>query len=119
MGNVHVHRAEGSFSMFGCLGGDFCKDTCKAKLFGMHIGSVLSGLHAGNVNADAKISIVGYGDVWRGVKSDDFSIFGDILWDFCKETYEPKMFGMHIRSVLSGLYAENVNTDQNIDLNYV
>ena len=56
------------FSMFGGLGGDFCKDTYEANLFGMHIGSVLSGLHAGNVNTDAKISIVGYGDVWRGVK---------------------------------------------------
>ena len=106
MGNVYVHRVKGVvFSMFGGLGGDFCKDTYEAKLFGMHIGSVLSGLHAGNVNTDAKISIVGYGDVWRGVKKDDFSIFGDLGGDFCKETYEPEMFGMHIRSVLSGLYA--------------
>ena len=56
----------GSLLMFGGLGGDFRKDTYEAKLFGMHIGSVLSGLDAGNVNADAKISIVGYGDVWRG-----------------------------------------------------
>ena len=32
-------------------------------MFGMHIGSVLSGLHAENVNADAKMSIVGLGDV--------------------------------------------------------
>ena len=49
-----------------------------------------------------------------------FSIFGDLGGDFCKTIYEPKMFGMHIRSVLSGLCAENVNTDpQNIDLNYV
>ena len=55
------------FSMVGGLGGDFCKDIYEAKLFGMHIGSVLSGMHAGNVNADAKISIVGYGDIWRGV----------------------------------------------------
>ena len=49
--------------MFGGLGGDFCKDTYEAKLFGMHIRSVLSGLDAGNVNTDAKISIVGFGDV--------------------------------------------------------
>ena len=55
------------FSNFGGLAGDFYKDTYETKLFGMHIGSVLSGLHAGNVNTDAKISIVGYGDVWRGV----------------------------------------------------
>ena len=30
------------FSMFGGLEGDFCKDTCEAKLFVMHIGSVWS-----------------------------------------------------------------------------
>ncbi len=48
-------------SFFRCLevGGDFCKDTCEAKLFGMQIGSVLSGLDAGNANTDAKMSIVG------------------------------------------------------------
>ena len=38
-------------------------------------------------------------------------MFGDLGGDFCQATYEPKMIGMHIRSVLSGLYAENVNTD--------
>ena len=44
MGNVYVHRVNRVvFSMFGGLGGDFCKDTHEAKLFGMHIGSVLSG----------------------------------------------------------------------------
>ena len=53
----------GIFSNFGGLAGDFYKDTYEAKLFGMHIGSVLSGLDAGNVNTDSKISIVGYGDV--------------------------------------------------------
>ena len=47
----------------------------------------------------------------RGVKNDDFSMFGDLGGDFCKEKYEPESFGMHIRSVLSGLRAENVNTD--------
>ena len=46
----------------------------------------------------------------RVVKNDDFSMFGDLGGDFCK-TYEPKMIEMHIGSVLSGLYAENVNTD--------
>ena len=46
---------------------DFGKDIYEAKLFGMHIGSVPSGFDAGNVNTDAKMSIVGYGDVWRGV----------------------------------------------------
>jgi len=33
-------------SNFGCLAGDFYKDTYEAKLFGMHTGSVLSGLDA-------------------------------------------------------------------------
>ena len=61
VGNVYVHRVNRVvFSMFGGLGGDFCKDTYEAKLFGMHIGSVLSGLYAGNVNNDAKMSIVGF-----------------------------------------------------------
>jgi len=39
---------------FGGLEGDFKKETPEAKLFGMHIGSVLSGLEAGNVNNDSK-----------------------------------------------------------------
>ena len=43
------------FSKFGDLGGDFYKDTHEPKLFGMHIGSVLSGLEAGNVNNDHKM----------------------------------------------------------------
>ena len=43
------------FSMFGGLGGDFCKDIHEAKLFGMHIGSVLSGLGIRNVNMDLKM----------------------------------------------------------------
>ena len=51
--------------MFGGLGGDFCKDIYEAKLFGMHIGSVLSGSDAGNVQTEAKISIVGLGDVYE------------------------------------------------------
>ena len=53
------------FSMFGGLGVDFCKDIYEAKLFGMHIGSVLSGFDAGNVNTDAKMSIAGLGDVYE------------------------------------------------------
>ena len=51
------------FPLFGGLGGDFCKDIYEAKLLGMHIGSVLSGFDAGNVNTDAKMSIVGVGNV--------------------------------------------------------
>ena len=45
----------------------------------------------------------------RGVKNDDFSIFGDLGGDFYEETHEAKLFGMHIGSVLSGLEAGNVN----------
>ena len=40
------------FSMFGGLGGDFCKDTYEAKLFGMHSGSVLRDWNAGNANTE-------------------------------------------------------------------
>ena len=61
-----------------------------------------------------KYRLLGMETYGEGSKNDDFSIFGDLGGDFCKETYEPKMFGMHIRSVLSGLYAENVNTDPKI-----
>ena len=41
------------------LGGDFYEETHEGKLFGMHIGSVLSGLEAGNVNNDSKKPILG------------------------------------------------------------
>ena len=47
----------------------------------------------------------------RGVKNDDFSIFGDLGGDFYEETHEAKLFGMQIGSVLSGLEAENVTND--------
>ena len=66
VGNVYVRRVNKVvFSMFGGLGVDFCKDIYEAKLFGMHIGSVLSGCDAGNVNTDAKMSIAGLGDVYK------------------------------------------------------
>ena len=39
-------------TIFGDLGGDFYEETHEAKLFGMQIGSVLSGVEAGNVNND-------------------------------------------------------------------
>ena len=51
------------FSIIGGLGGDFCKDKY-AKLFGKHIGRVLSGLDAGNANTDTKMPIVGFGDAY-------------------------------------------------------
>ena len=66
LGNVYEYRVNRVvLSVFGGLGGDFCKDTYEAKLFGMHIGSVVSGLDAGNVNTDSNISIVGFGDVYE------------------------------------------------------
>ena len=57
------------FSKFGDLGGDFKKDTHEPNLFGMHIGSVLSGLEAGNVNNDLKMPNWECERVdWRGQK---------------------------------------------------
>ena len=101
--------------MFGDLGGDFYKNTYEPKLFGMHIGSVLSGLEAGNVNNDHKMPNQ---DCERigGVKNDVFPKFGDLEGDFYKETHEAKLFGMHIGSVLSGLDAGNVNTDAKMSI---
>ena len=56
---MYVHRVKRVvFTVFRGLGGDFCKDTYEAKLFGMHIGSVLSGLDAGNANTELKMSIL-------------------------------------------------------------
>ena len=81
----------------------------------MHIGSVLSGLHAENVNTDPKMSIllmfgVGKVRVWR-VEIHVFSKFGGLGGDFYKDPHDVKMIGMHIGSVLSGLEAGNVNND--------
>ena len=47
-----------------------------------------------------------------GVKNDVFSKFGDLGGDFFQDTHEPKVFVMHIGSVLSGLEAGNVNNDR-------
>ena len=56
VGKVCVWRVENEvFSKFGGLGGDFYKGTHEAKMFRMHIGSVLSGLEAGNVNNDREM----------------------------------------------------------------
>ena len=45
------------------------------------------------------------------VKNDVFSMVGGLGGDFYKDIYEPKLIGMHIGSVLSGLGIINVNTD--------
>ena len=44
------------------------------------------------------------------VKKVVFSVFGGLGGNFYKDTYEPKLFGMHI-CVLSGWNAKNANTD--------
>ena len=60
---MHWRGQNDVFLKFGDLEGDFYRETHEPKLFGIHIGSVLGGLAAGNVNTDSKISIVGVGNV--------------------------------------------------------
>ena len=86
--------------MFGGLGGDFHKDTYEPKLFGMHSGSILSGSDAGNANTDLKMSIssifrVGNVYVHRVNRGRFFDVWRP-GGDFCKDTSEAKLFGMHI-----------------------
>ena len=38
-------------------------------------------------------------------------MFGGLGGDFYTETHEPKLFGMHMRSVLGGWNANTANTD--------
>ena len=45
------------------------------------------------------------------VKNHVFSMVGGLGGDFYKDIYEPKLFGMHSGSVLSGWDAGNANTD--------
>ena len=87
------------FSTVGGLGGDFSKDAYEQKLFGIQSGSVLRGWNAGNANTDLKMSIsplcrVGNVYVHR-VNRVVFSMFGGLGGDFCKDTYEAKLFGTH------------------------
>ena len=51
---MHWRGQHDVFMKFGDLEGNFYKETHEATLFGMHIGSVLSGLEAENVNNDKK-----------------------------------------------------------------
>ena len=94
VGKVCGWRVENEvFSRFGDLRGDFYKDTRDPKLFGMHIGSVLSGLEAGNVNNDREMPNQECERVhWRG-QNDVFLKFGDLEGDFHEETREAKLFG--------------------------
>ncbi len=56
VGKVCVWKVENRvLSKFGGLGGDFFKGTHEAKMIGMHIGTVVSKLEAGNVNNDHKM----------------------------------------------------------------
>ena len=106
--------------MFGDFGGDFCKETFEPKMFGVHIGSVLSGLYTDNVNTDPKMSILlmfGVGKVcaWR-VENEVFSKFGGLGWDFKKGTHDAKMIGIHIGSVLSWSEAGHVKNDHKMPI---
>ena len=70
-------------------------------MFRMHIGSVLSGLDMRNVKTDLKflslpVFWVENECIW-GVKNETFfSMFGGLGGDFYQDTYEPKLFGVHI-----------------------
>ena len=69
-----------------------------AKLFGIHIGSVLSGLDAGNVDTDAKMSIVGFGRV--RVEGSKMTIFRFL------ETSEGTFMRRHMRQRCLGCILE-------------
>ena len=73
-------------SMVGGLGGDFYQDIYGSKLFGMHSGSVLCGLDAGNANTDLKMSILPLcqvGNVYvHRINRVVFSVFGGLGGDF-------------------------------------
>ena len=69
-------------------------------MFGMHIGSVLSGLGKRNMNTDLKmLSLpVFWVENWvslGGSKMRVFSMFGGLGGDLYKDTYEAKLFGLH------------------------
>ena len=48
------------------------------------------------------------------VKMAVFSMFEGL--GFCRDTYEPKLFGMHSGSVLRGWNAGNANSDLKISI---
>jgi hypothetical protein len=61
----------------------------------MHIGSVLSGLEAENVNNDKRSRFWVVSICTKRSKMWIFSNFGGLAGDFYKDTYEAKLFGMH------------------------
>ena len=50
------------------------------------------------------------------VKRVVFPMVGGLGGDFCKDIYEPKLFGMHSGSFLSGSDAGNANTDHKMSI---
>ena len=68
-------------------------------MFGMHIGSVLSGLGIRNVKTDLKmlsLPVFGVENAYvLGSKMRFFFMFGGLGGDFYKDTYEAKLFGVH------------------------
>ena len=63
------------------------------------IGSVLSGLEAGNVNSDRKMPNQECERVHCRGQNDVFLKLGDLEGNFYKETHEAKLFGIHIGSL--------------------
>ena len=68
----------------------------------MHIGSVLSGLEAGNVNNDQKYRFWVVSNTLKGSKMTIFSKFGGLAGDFYKDTCEVNVCGIHIGMFSSG-----------------
>ena len=103
---MYVHRVKRVvFSLFGGLGGDFCKDTHEERLFGMHGRRfcLMWTSHGSHPFRSYIIPNLCLGSKMSMVKNDVFSMVGGLGGDFYKDIYEPKLFGMHSGSVLSGL----------------
>ena len=64
-------------------------------MFGMHIGSVLSGLDIRNVNTDLEMLSLPVFGVKHGPTMRVFPMFGGLGGDFYNDTYEAKLFGVH------------------------
>ena len=63
-------------------------------MIGMHIGSGLSGMEAGNVNNDHKMPILGCKNThWKG-KICIFFDFRGLAGDLNTDTYEANLVGM-------------------------
>ena len=79
----------------------------------MHIGSVLSGLEAENVNNDERKPVLGCQHMHSGVKNGDFFEF----WRSWSGLLSGHILGKVVwESVLSGFDAGNVNTDAKMSM---